>query len=168
MEFNPAPRKPRNPDLPPPPPSRFDLFLESEGIALSSPRPPFVRSHLALLGLEYAWLSSRAKFDIFNEAIYRGFWERHEDISDMAVLMDYATRAGLNPKAFRDSLTSEQYAAHVVPFDDDVYAIGVRHVPSFIFNGEELLAEAPYSSLAGAAERFLIRSEKFKEKIAQK
>lgn len=167
MEFNPSPPKPRDPNSPPDPPrppSRFDLFLETEGIPLASPRPPFVRTHSALLGAEFAWAAGRDAFDVYNEAQYRGYWENHDDLADLDVLTGYANRAGLDTAAFRQSVESEQYARNIIPFDDDAYAIGVRHVPTFIFNAEEVLAEAPYSDLARATERFLIRSERFRER----
>lgn len=165
MPHNPSPPKPVDPNAPPEPPkppSRFDLFATAEGVTMPSPRPKFTRTHRALLGAEYAWImGGREKFDRYNDAVYAGFWERGEDIADLEVLAGYAERAGLDPSAFRASVEEERYAENVLPFDDDSYAAGVRHVPTFIFNGEEQLAEAPYTDLAHAVERFLVRRAKF-------
>jgi predicted DsbA family dithiol-disulfide isomerase len=163
MEYTPAPPKPAEPaDAPPKPKGRFDLFAEAEGVTMPSPRPKFTRTHKALLGAEFAWMEGGPeKFAAFNDAVYAGYWEKGEDIGDLDVLAGYAERAGLDPAAFRAAVEGERYADHVVPFDDDAYATGIRHVPTFIFNGEERLAEAPYADLANAVQRFLIRRERF-------
>lgn len=165
MKFSPSPPKPIDPNAPPEPPrppSRFGLFLETEQVPLASPRPPFARTHQALLGAEFAWAAGRDAFDIYNEAMYRGYWENHDDLADLDVLTGYAYTAGLDTTAFTQSVTTEQYVNNIIPFDDEAYAIGIRHVPTFLFGAEESLAEANYTDLARATERFLIRSERFK------
>lgn len=165
MEYTPAPPQPADPDAPPRPLSRFDLFVEAEGFVMPSPRPSFTRTHHALLGAEFARTRGDDAFDRYNEAVYRAYWERCEDIADLAVLQRLASNeAGLDGNALIRSIEAGQYEDQVVPFDDDSYRIGVRHVPTFIFNAEERLAEAPYSDLAHATERFLVRAEKFKGK----
>ena len=166
MSYTPAPPKLVDPDAPPAPPSRFDKFLIAEGVPLTSPRPKFVRSHAALLGAEYViHTDGRDAFDAYNEAVYRGYWEHHVDISDHDALGGLAEIAGVNGAALIDSIRAEKFAENILPFDDTAYANGIRHVPTFIFNGEEHLAEAHYSDLAHAVERFVVRAERFlKEK----
>jgi predicted DsbA family dithiol-disulfide isomerase len=164
MAHTPAPPKPADPDAPPKPPSRFDLFVEAEGYVMPSPRPKFTRTHHALLGAEYAHALGSQAFDRYNEAVYRAFWERCEDISDLTVLQRLASDAGLDGSALVAAIEDGRYENQVVPFDDDAYRIGIRHVPTFFFNAEEKLAEAPYADLARATERFLVRSEKFRGK----
>ena len=178
MEHNPGPPKPApDPNAPPPPsvptlreppkpPSRFDLFAEAEGIAMPTPRPPFTRTHHALLGGEWAHAQGPQAFDLYNEAVYRAFWEKRADIADVTVLGDIAASVGLDAAALQESIASGQYENNIIPFDDDAYALGIRHVPTFLFNAEEKLAEAPYADLARATERFLIRAEKFRAKPA--
>jgi predicted DsbA family dithiol-disulfide isomerase len=163
MEFKSAPPKPVDPSAPPPTPSRFDLFLRSERIPLRSPRPPFVRSHAALLGAEFAQNEGPEAFDAYNEGVFRAYWERHEDISDRAVLSALAEQAGLSGDGLVESVRAERYAENVVPFDEEAYTIGVRHVPMFLFGGEELLSEANYTDLAHATERFLYRLDRLRK-----
>ena len=151
---------------PPPAPSRFDLFTQSEGIPMpDGPRPPFTRTHHALLGAEWAHAQGVAAFDVYNEAVYRAFWENRADIADLNVLRQITQSAGLDADALLHSIESGQYKNAIIPFDDTAYALGIRHVPTFLFNAEEKLAEAPYTDLARATERFLIRAEKFKPKM---
>ncbi|GAB4463430.1 MAG: DsbA family protein [Armatimonadaceae bacterium] len=158
-----VPEKPKPaPDAPPPPPSRFDLFLEEEGITMPS-RPPFRRSHYALMGAEWALLDFGPEaFDAYNAAVYRAYWEEHRDISKLPVLAEIATEAGLDAPSLLASLTAKRYESHIVPFDDEAYALNIRNVPTFIFGTSERLAEANYDDLARATRRFLLRSEKFR------
>jgi predicted DsbA family dithiol-disulfide isomerase len=165
MDYTPAPQTPVDPNAPPKPTSRFDLFAEAEGLVPPSSRPTFARSHKALLGAEFALLEgSPQKLDAYLESVYRGYWTDRDDIADMVVLRRYAADAGLDADAFAASVHAERYRENVPPFDDTAYSIGIRHVPTFYFNAEENLAEAGYADLARATERFLIRSERFKEK----
>lgn len=165
MAYTPHPPPPLDPNAPSAPPSRFDRFAQSEGLVPPSPRPAFVRSHRALLGQEFALRTGDYDTVVaYNEAVYRAFWERREDISDIQVLTPLAEAAGMDGTAFAQAVEAEQDVDNIVPFDDDAYANGIRHVPLFLFGGEELLTEAPYASLAAATESFLVRREKFQGK----
>ena len=93
-------------------------------------------------------------FDAYNEAVYRAFWERSEDISDLAVLGRLAESAGLGTDAFLAAVSSKAYYDEIVRFDDDAYAADVTHVPTFLFRGERC-AEAPYTTIKELAERYL-------------
>lgn len=162
MDFSPPVPKPRGAGDPPPPAGRVDRFAEAEGVVLKRPHPPFVRSHRALLGAEFAHAQNR--FAAYNEAVYRAYWEQEQDISDLVVLERIAANADLDPDAFAQSIEAEQFAQNVVPFDDEAYALGIRHVPTFVFGAEERLAEANYSDLAHAVERFLFRARRLQKK----
>lgn len=163
MEYNPGPPKPVDPNAPPPPPSRFDKFAQEEGLVPPSPRPRFVRSHAALLGAEWALLDGGGPTAqmTYHDAVYRGYWERRVDISDVDALAELVSAAGLNGAECADAVRQERWAENVVPYDDGAYSVGIRHVPTFLYNGEEKLAEAEYIALANATERFLIRAARF-------
>jgi predicted DsbA family dithiol-disulfide isomerase len=164
MNYTPGPRPPADPNAPPPPKGRFDLFAEAEGIEMPKPGPPFRSTHNALLAAEWAWMERRDDFDALNEAIYRAHWERSEDIANVDVLVSLADAAGLDGGALADSVRSARYDDHILPFDDDIYAFGIRHIPTFFFNAEEKLGEAPYADLANATDRFLVRVERIRTK----
>ena len=139
------------------PKSRFDLFCEAEGIFLPSPRPGFVRTHNALLAAEWAKSQGPAAFATLNEAIYRAYWERCENIESVATLASLAGSCGLDGDALRESVEAGRFDEKILGFDDGAYNVGIRHVPTFVFGGEEQLAEAHYIELKYASERFLIR-----------
>ena len=93
--------------------------------------------------------------------MYRGYWEDRDDIAEPSVLTRCAVTVGLEADAFTASWGGEQYAENIVPYDDDAYAVGIRHVPTTIFNAEARLAKAGYADLARAMERYLVPIEQF-------
>ena len=158
---NPGPRPIEAVDLSVPK-SRFELFCESENLFLPSPRPGFVRTHNALLAAEWAKESGEG-FDALNEEIYRAHWERCENIEDISVLASLAKKLGLDGDSLAESVRQKRHDERIVRFDDGAYNIGIRHVPTFVFGGEELLAEAHYIELKLATERFLMNQERLEE-----
>ncbi len=163
LNYQPSPPRPVDPNAPPASKSRFDLFAEAEGVEMPSPRPAFTSMHPALLALEYATVKEGpTKGDALNTALYRAFWEQQTDIADHAALARIAESVGIVSAPLLESVAGEEFAANIVGFDDDAYAAGIRHVPTFVFGGEERLAEAPYADLARATDRFLIRAEKYR------
>ncbi|MBC7809393.1 MAG: DsbA family protein [Akkermansiaceae bacterium] len=163
LNYKPGPPKPVDPNAPPSPKTRFDLFVEAEGIVMPTPRPPFVNMHPALLASEYVAVTQGAeKADAFIAAVYRAYWENQADVADPAVLARLAESVDVSAAPLLESVRRDQYVENILGFDDDAYAAGIRHVPTFVFGGEERLAEAPYTSLAHATERFLLRTEKYK------
>ncbi|MBV9850505.1 MAG: DsbA family protein [Armatimonadetes bacterium] len=142
------------------PPSRFEAFAEAEGHPVPEGRTlGVIRSHLALEGAEYVKDKAPDCFDRYNEAIYRAFWERSEDISDPDVLGAIAHNAGLDKAGFLNAVRARKYDAKIVRFDQDAYADDITHVPTFRFRGERC-AEAPYATIREMAERFLIWYDK--------
>lgn len=149
--------QPKDPDAPP---SRFDLFSQTEGAPVPDGRTiGVVRTHNALEGAAYAQDKAPERFDAYNEAVYRAFWERSEDISDLEVLGRLAEGAGLDKAEFLQAVSTKAYYDEIVRFDDDAYAADVTHVATFIFRGERC-AEAPYSTIRDLAQRYLIWYDK--------
>ncbi|MEO7714635.1 MAG: DsbA family protein [Capsulimonas sp.] len=152
--------KPSDPNEPPAPPSRLDLLAELDNIPIPKDRTiGIIRTHNPLQGAEYVNEHAPDRFDEYNEAVYRAFWERSEDISDLGVLAGIAAGIGIDPKDFTDKLAAKAYSSKIVEFDDDAYAADVTHVPTFIFRGERC-AEAPYSTIREMALRYLAWNDK--------
>ena len=162
-ELGPLPEhtpQPPDPDAPPKPPSRFELFSQAEGAPVPEGRTVgIVRTHYALEGAAYAQDKEPEHFEAYNEAVYRAFWERSEDISDLNVLGRLAEAAGLDEAAFLAAVSGKEYYSEIVRFDDDAYAADITHVPTFLFRGERC-AEAPYATIKELAERYLIWYDK--------
>ncbi len=154
---NPGPRPLPDPSAPK---SRFDLFCDDEQIHVPLPRPGFVRTHNALLAAGWVKAEAPERFDALNEAIYRAYWERYENLEDISVLSALAQSVGLDGAALTESVTENRYDENIVRFDDGAYNVGIRNVPTFVFGASEQLAEANYPDLKRATERFLLRQNK--------
>jgi predicted DsbA family dithiol-disulfide isomerase len=152
-EYTPRPRDPENP-------TRFDRFLDTEGIVIPAGRTiGIVRTHNALEGAEWFKEHAPDQFDGYNGDVYRAFWEHSLDISNLDILTDIAVANGGNPDSFRMALEGKYYHGKIVRFDDDAYSADVTHVPTFIFRGERC-AEAPYDTIRDLATRFLVWYDK--------
>jgi predicted DsbA family dithiol-disulfide isomerase len=103
-------------------------------------------------------------FERYNQEVYTAYWEQQEDISKPEVLRAIAERVGLDGEALTQSVVAKRYEENIIPFDEEAHALGIRNVPTFIFMTSERLAEANYTDLARATERFLIRSERYRGK----
>lgn len=155
-ELGPLPDYRPKPHAPGAPLSRFDLFAQAEGYPVPEGRSiGLVRTHNALEGAEFVKEHAPDCFDRYNEAVYRAFWERSENISDLEVLGSIAHNAGLPRAAFVEAVRTKAYYGKIVRFDDDAYADDITHLPTFKFRGERC-AEAPYSTIRELAERYLI------------
>jgi predicted DsbA family dithiol-disulfide isomerase len=143
--------RPRDPDAPP---TRIDILSERDGIAVPARTIGAVRTHDALQGAEYAKEHAPERFDAYNEAVYRAYWEESRDISSHDVLAELAERAGLDAPDFVRAIAAKRYSDRIVPFNEGAYADDITHVPSFVFRGERC-AEAPYSTIRDLAERFV-------------
>ncbi len=148
--------KPKDPDAPP---TRFEQFAASEGVPLHERTIGIVRTHSALEGAEWIKDKHPGKFDAYNEAVYRAFWERSDDISNLDILGNLVASIGIDDRSdvsdFLSAVAGKKYYNKIVRFDDDAYADDVTHVPTFLFRGERC-AEAPYDVIRDLAARFLI------------
>lgn len=134
-------------------PSRLDILAGLDGIAVPEKTIGIVRSHDALQGAEYFKANAPDAFDTYNEGVYRAYWERSEDISDLGVLTAIAVAAGTDGADFMAAIRERRFSSLIVPYDDPAYALDITHVPTFMFRGERC-AEAPYATIREMAIRF--------------
>ena len=152
-DYKPRPRDRENP-------TRFDLFTDSEGVVIPDSRTiGIIRTHYALEGAEWFKEHAPDRFDDYNGAVYRGFWQHSVDISNLATLTEIARDNGADANAFYEAIEAKQYHDKIIRFDDDAYAADITHVPTFAFRGERC-AEAPYSTIQELASRYMIWYDK--------
>jgi predicted DsbA family dithiol-disulfide isomerase len=132
----------------------MQLLAQTEGVPLIARSIGIVRTHNPLEGAEYFKEHAPEQFDVYNEAVYRAFWEKSQDISEIDILAGIAESAGVAPGDFADKVLAKAYKAKVVPYDDPAYAKNVFYVPTFRFRGEQC-AEAPYSTVRDMMVRHL-------------
>ncbi len=105
-DYKPKPKEPGDP------PTRLELLEELDGIPIPQNRTiGIVRTHDALQGAEYFKHHAPGLFDAYNEAVYRAFWERSEDISSYEVLGDIAQQVGVDRSEFVGAIAAKKFSA---------------------------------------------------------
>lgn len=102
-------------------------------------RLPPVQPRSRLAHEAAAWAREAGSFDAMNEALFRGFFERGEDIGRIDVLMALADGAGLDSAGLRAALEAGAHRARVL--DDEALAerYGLSGVPAFVAGGYGLV-----------------------------
>ena len=100
------------------------------------------------------WAQTQNQFDAYNEALFRAFFERGEDISDVDVLGKLARDLGLDDSSLRAAIESRQFAPGVIADEREASELGVHAVPAFVFNRQfALTGVQPVTALEQMANR---------------
>jgi predicted DsbA family dithiol-disulfide isomerase len=78
------------------------------------------------------WAASVGRFDEYNEAVFRAFFERGEDIGDTEVLVKLAATSGLDGEVLRGALDQRDFEGLVMADEHEAEELGVRGVPAFV------------------------------------
>lgn len=74
------------------------------------------------------------KQDAVAEALFRGYFCEGANLTDIAVLADYAAQAGLDRAATEDFLQGDEGIDLIRSADAEARQVGIEGVPFFIFN----------------------------------
>ncbi|MEX1254054.1 MAG: DsbA family oxidoreductase [Dehalococcoidia bacterium] len=124
----------------PPSPQRVAMYEQLRGLAqeagLPFERPGRVpNSHRALEAAEFA--REHGAFDAYHHALFDAFFGQGRDIGDIDVLAEIAASNGLDPRALREALETQRYAALVDERTAEARASGVTGTPTVIFEEGE-------------------------------
>jgi len=112
---------------------RDSVYPLAERLGMTMRLPPIQprsrRAHEAA-----KWAQTQNQFAAYNEALFRAFFERGEDISDIDVLAKLARDLGLDDLTLRVALESKQFEPSVVADEGEAAELGVHAVPAFVFN----------------------------------
>jgi predicted DsbA family dithiol-disulfide isomerase len=108
---------------------------------------PEIKPRSRLAQQTAAWARARGQFDVINEAIFRAYFERGEDIGQVAVLAELAGSRGLDAQSLRLALESGQYLDEVLSDERLAERYGLRGVPAFIAGGAVLFGVQPADAL---------------------
>ena len=126
-------------------------LAERLGITIRLPaiQPRSRRAHEAA-----KWAQTQKEFDAYNEAIFRAFFERGEDISDVDVLVRLARDSNLDASNLSAALESKQFEPDVLSDENEATALGLHAVPAFIANRRfALTGVQPLTALEDLANR---------------
>lgn len=106
-------------------------LAENMGIDIKLPpvQPRSRRAHEAA-----HWARRHGKFRGYNDALFRAFFQRGEDIGNTEVLTRLAADIGLEGDDLRDALDNELYLENVLADEREAKKLGLRGVPAFVAN----------------------------------
>jgi len=122
-------------------------LAERLGVTMRLP-PVQPRSRLAHESAQ--WARSLGRFDEYNAAVFRAFFERGEDIGDTEVLLRLAAESGLDASGLRAALEAREFEPGVVADEREAAELGVSGVPAFVADGR--LALSGVQTLEGLRE----------------
>ena len=86
------------------------------------------------------WARAAGYFNDYNQAIFRAFFERGEDIGKEDVLVRLASELGLDGEALRAALKQRDHEQSVLAEQQDAERYGIRAVPAFVADGQMMLS----------------------------
>lgn len=107
------------------------------GIELN-PGPFGINSRYALIGAKFA--EEHAKGEMYQDAVFRAYWQEGRDISDVRMLCEIATRIGLDEQAFLVALTDSDHDSQVQHDINAAHAYRISGVPAMIFAQRYLIS----------------------------
>jgi predicted DsbA family dithiol-disulfide isomerase len=99
------------------------------------------------------WAKHQGRFSEYNEALFRAFFERGEDISNIDVLSRLASDMGLDSNALRKAIDKHEYLESVLADEREARKLGISGVPAFVANRKTLSGVQPVESLKKLIER---------------
>ena len=126
---------------------KSSVYPMAEKLGIPMKLPP-VQPRTRLAHQAAHWARARGRFDDYHQALFRAFFERGEDIGQVAVLARLAAELGLDPAALREALARRELEPGVLADERDAQGMGVRGVPAFIANRRAMLSGvAPLATL---------------------
>jgi len=110
---------------------RDRVYPLAEKLGMPMKMPPVQpRSRLAHEAAQ--WARIKGRFDDFNGAVFRAFFERGENIGRTDVLLQLTSELSLDSHSLRTALENEEFREAVLTDERAAQNLGVRAVPSFV------------------------------------
>jgi predicted DsbA family dithiol-disulfide isomerase len=118
---------------------RDSVYPLAERMGITMKLPP-VQPRTRLAHQAAHWARAQGRFDDYHDALFRAFFERGEDIGEVAVLTRLAADLGLDGDSLRDALERRELEPSVLADERDAEALGVSGVPAFVADRRALLS----------------------------
>lgn len=104
-------------------------MAEKMGMTMKLPpvQPRTRRAHEAA-----RWARETGRFDAYNEALFRAFFERGEDIGQVDALVGVARGLGLDGAPLRAALERRDYELAVMTDESEARRLQIASVPAFV------------------------------------
>ena len=127
------------------------VYPLAEKMKMPLKRPPVQpRSRLAHEAAK--WAGKHKRFEEYNIALFRAFFEHGKDIGSIEILKGLAAGLKLDAESLHLALKKGDYTAMVLADEDEARKVGVRAVPAFVVHGK---VQAAGVQSAGRLHEFL-------------
>lgn len=112
---------------------RTSVYPLAEKLGVTMKLPP-VQPRTRLAHEAAHWARSQDRFEDYHDEVFRAFFERGEDIGDVAVLASLALNLGMDSDALQRTLETHEFKNNVLDDERAATRFGVTGVPAFIAN----------------------------------
>jgi predicted DsbA family dithiol-disulfide isomerase len=128
---------------------RDSVYPLAERLGITMRLPP-VQSRSRRAHEAAQWAREANRFDDYNAALFRAFFERGEDIGETGVLLKLARDLQFDESGLRAALEGKEFEASVLADEREAAELGMSGVPAFV--ADRRLALSGVQSLAGLQE----------------
>ena len=94
------------------------------------------------------WAESQAQGDAIHDALFRAYFVDDLNIAETSVLIEVGESIGLPGEKIREVLETRAYREAVDLDWSRCRDLGIRAVPTFLFNGQALVGAQSYANLS--------------------
>jgi len=102
-------------------------------------RPP-VQPRTRLAHAAAKWAADNDRFETFNNAVFKAFFQEGLDIGKLETLSKIAEKIGMAPNVLESESQMDFYVQKVINDEDMAKQADVRAVPAYVLNGKVLAA----------------------------
>jgi predicted DsbA family dithiol-disulfide isomerase len=110
---------------------RNSVYPLAERLGITMKLPP-VQPRSRLSHEAAHWARTQGRFDDYHAEVFRSFFERGEDISQIDTLTALAGKLGLNGKSLRGVLETHEFEESVLDDEREAQRLGISGVPAFV------------------------------------
>ena len=115
------------------------VYPLAERLGMTMKLPP-VQPRSGLAHEAAHWARAENRFDEYNAAVFRAFFERGENIGETKVLISLARQSNMNEERLRLALENGEFLETVVFDEKEAKIVGVSGVPAFVANRRAALS----------------------------
>lgn len=103
-------------------------------------KQPTVQPRTRLAHAVAKWTAEHGRFDAFNQAVFKAFFQDSLDIGKQEILLQIAGKIGMDTKSLDSGTQLNSYMDQVVSDEDMARVAGVKAVPAYVADNRVLAA----------------------------
>ena len=115
------------------------VYPLAEKMGITMHKPP-VQPRTRLAHAFAKWAKDYGKFTVFNNALFKAFFQDGRDIGKMEILLQIVKDLGMPPNTLESESQLDSYVNRVLQDEEMARQINVRAVPAYVTNNKVLAA----------------------------